>query len=87
MTAQVGPVPSTRGPSVIFTACAFGACLGAAVAETAKAAVRTTIVNSFFKFNTPCKYRIKVLAACDAELLIQVFTHLAGEKVPLLATS
>src|SRR6478609_2415049 len=47
MAAQVGPVPSTRGPSVIFTACAFGACLGAAVAEAAKADAKTTMVNNF----------------------------------------
>src|SRR5579871_6621854 len=55
MTAQVGPVPSTRGPSVIFSACVFGACFGAAVAETARAAVKTAIVNSFFNVQYPLK--------------------------------
>lgn len=53
ITAQVGPVPSTRGPSVILTACAFGSCFGAAVAEAANAAVRATIVNNFINSIPP----------------------------------
>jgi len=75
MTAQVGPVPSTRGPSVILTACAFGACFGAAVAETAKAAVKTMIVNSFFKFNTPIQNRIKMLSGSMRSLKLK-FSHI-----------
>src|SRR5690242_4877305 len=85
MTAQVGPVPSTRGPSVILTACALGACFGAAVAEAARAAAKTTIVNNLIT-QYPLR-SVKYARRFDACPQIQVFTPLAAEKVPLLATS
>jgi hypothetical protein len=79
MTAHVGPVPSTRGPFVIFTACAFVARLGAAVAEAAKAAVKTTTVNNLMN-SIPPSQNDSNTELFDAKRQIQVFTPLSAEK-------
>src|SRR5947209_15422239 len=62
ITAHVGPVPSTRGPFVIFTACAFGARLGLDVAEPAKAAVKAMITSNFINLIPPCQNGSKILS-------------------------
>lgn len=55
ITARVGAVPSTRGPSLILTACAFGVCFGAAVAEIAKAAFKTMSLKWLLQVQYPIK--------------------------------
>src|SRR6266853_3064152 len=47
MTAHVGPTPSTRGPSTIFTVGSLAGPLGAAVADAVNAAASKTVVRNF----------------------------------------
>jgi hypothetical protein len=88
MTAHVGPTPSTRGPSVIFSPCAFGACFGAAVADAAKAAVKTMIVSNFIDSIPPLLGSDQYADVFGVEPEIQGFQGIfMVEKTPLLATS
>src|SRR5690242_9383730 len=89
ITAQVGPAPSTRGPSVIFRACALCGSLGAAVAETAKAAANAIVVINFilqYPFFEPAFDSDLMLAVRCVHGRIRFSAHLPPGKPPLLAT-
>jgi hypothetical protein len=45
------------------------------------------MVNNFIELNTPLEKLLNPLGGFDAWPHVQVFTSLAAEKVPLLATS